>query len=33
VKEKNFKERFDPLVTEALSDFNVEFKRLVSLRK
>lgn len=33
VKERRFKDRFDPIVTEALSDFNVEFKRLVSLRK
>jgi glucose-1-phosphate thymidylyltransferase len=32
-KEKNFRDRFDPIVSESLADFNAEFKRLVSLRK
>lgn len=32
-KEHDFRGRFDPIVNEALADFNIEFKRLVSLRK
>jgi glucose-1-phosphate thymidylyltransferase len=33
VKEKNFRSRFHPIVNEAVAEFNVEFKRLVSLVK
>lgn len=31
VKEHDFRSRFDPIVNEAISEFNTEFKRLVSL--
>lgn len=33
VKEKKLTETFDPLVNEAIAEFNSEFKRIVSLKK
>lgn len=32
VKEHNWKSKFDPLMESAITEFNVEFKRLVSLK-
>lgn len=33
VKENNFSERFDPMINEAILDFNAEFKKIVSIKK
>lgn len=33
VREHNFRERFHPMVNEAIAEFNAEFKKIVSLNK
>ncbi|NTW13922.1 MAG: NTP transferase domain-containing protein [Candidatus Moranbacteria bacterium] len=33
VRDRDFRSRFHPIVNEAIDEFNIEFKRLVSLKK